>query len=317
LLEVGEAVENLSREGSIDELYHANYTAVLSMCARILRKREDAADAAQQVFVIALESLDLTLTRSAARAWLLTVARNHCLDLLRRRKRLGKALVTLGSDAGRGMDMESAVADRDFIGIVFKQLSRRERQALWHSAVESRPLADIAGRLRLSYMAAAQVLHRARRHAVAVAARVAVVVGVFQLGRQRAGGGLCLVTRLAAVAAVPLIVVSVQSSSATRQPPAALAPASVSAAAPSLGGGSPASPGVLGGTGVVPAGLQGRAPGVVANPGLLAPGSTATLNSAASAVRQLLNSLPSVPPVFTKPMPVPLGSAAPSPPPIH
>src|ERR1700737_4588065 len=174
-LELGEAVQKASRDGLIDDLYHANHAAVLRVCSSILRNPEDAADAAQEVFVIALESLDLTARRSAARAWLLTVARNHCLDLLRRRKRLGKALVTLGPDAGRGTDMETAVANRDFVSIVFQQLSSRERQALWQSAVESRPLGDIGVRLRLSYMAAAQVLRRARRHALQVAARVAVV----------------------------------------------------------------------------------------------------------------------------------------------
>jgi hypothetical protein len=125
---------------------------------------------------------------------LLTVARNHCLDLLRRRKRLGKALVTLGPDEGRGTDIENAVADRDFIDLVFKQLSKGERQALWQSAVESRPLADIASGLRLSYMAAAQVLHRARRHAVQAATRVALVFGIFHVGRQRPGAGLALYT---------------------------------------------------------------------------------------------------------------------------
>jgi len=291
-------VQNLNRDGLIDELYHANYAAVLSVCARILRSREDAADAPQQVFLVALESLDPTLSKDAARAWLLAVARNHCVDLLRRRKRLGEALVRLGTDGGRATDIETAVADRDFISVVFKQLSKRERQALWHSAVESRPVGDIAGRLRLSYMAAAQLLHRARRHAVQVAARVAVVFGIFQLGRQRPAGASALVARLVAVAAVPLIVVSVQSSSATRQP-ARLAPAAVSAAAPHQAAGSPVSP------------------GVVAGPGSLVPGSTATLSSAAIAVQQLLKSLPSVPPVLGSPAPVPLGSAAPSPPAIH
>src|SRR6266849_5602072 len=138
------------------ELYEANSTAVYRVCQRLLKNTDDAADATQQVFLIALESLDLKEKRGAARAWLLTVARNHCLDLLRRRKRLGEALVRLGTDGGRAPDMETAVADRDFISVVFKQLSKRERQALWHSAVESRPLGDIAGRLRLSYMAAAQ-----------------------------------------------------------------------------------------------------------------------------------------------------------------
>lgn len=302
-----EAVKDASREGLIDELYQANYAAVLRACSRILRNPEDAADAAQEVFVIALESLDLTTRRSAARAWLLTVARNHCLDLLRRRKRLGKALVTLGSEPGRGMDVETAVAERDFVGTVFKQLSRRERQALWHSAVESRPLADIAGRLRVSYMAAAQVLHRARRHAVQVAARVAVVFGVFQLGRQRPGGGSVLIARLAAAATVPLILVSVQSSSSPRQlvqpgpgpvsvagSSSMLAPNPASQVIPSgggQGGAAAASP------------LPAKVPDVVANPDSLVPGSTATIKSAVDAVRQLLSPLPSVPP-----LPSPLSS---------
>ena len=304
-------MQNSSRDGLIDELYQANYSAVLRACSRILRNPEDAADAAQEVFLIAIESLDLTARRSAARAWLLTVARNHCLDLLRRRKRLGKALVTLGSDASRGTDVETAVADRDFVGAVFKQLSKRERQALWHSAVESRPLADIAGRLRLSYMAAAQVLHRARRHAVQVAARVAVVVGVFQLGRQRPGGASVVFARLAAVATVPLILVSVQSSSATAPPvPSPIAaPNSASRVIPSPFGG-----GQTGGTVALPAPVGGGlVGGLTAQP----PGSTAALKSAVETVRQLLTPLPSVLPVVGVPTvlpsipPVPLPTSVP------
>lgn len=289
-------MQNLSRDGSIDELYNANYGAVLRVCSRILRNPEDAADAAQQVFLIALESLDLRVKTSPARAWLLTVARNHCLDLLRRRKRLGKALVTLGNDASGSVDMESAVADRDFVGIVFKQLSKRERQALWHSAVESRPVADIAGRLRLSYMAAAQVLHRARQHAVAVATRVAVVFGIFQLGRHRPAGGFALAaTRLAAIAAVPVIVVSIQSSSPTAQAastasPPASASQPTTMTAPTLAHApfpSPSGGGQGGGLPTTPL------------------GSTATLNSAIGVVRQLLRPLPSVPPMVGQPPALP------------
>src|SRR5437879_9949020 len=123
-------MQDVSRDGLIDELYHANYAAVLKACSRILRNPDDAADAAQQVFVIALESLDLTTRRSAARAWLLTGARNHCLDLLRRRKRLGKALVALTPHAGRPTDVEHADADRAFVGLGFTQLSNRERRSL-------------------------------------------------------------------------------------------------------------------------------------------------------------------------------------------
>ncbi len=284
----------------IDELYQANHALVLRACSRILRNPDDAADATQEVFLIALESLDPTAKSGAARAWLLTVARNHCLDLLRRRKRLGKALVTLGPDDGRKTDMETAVADRDFVDIVFKQLSKRERLALWHSAVESRPLADIASRLRLSYMAAAQVLHRARRNASKAAGRVAVVFGIFRLGRHQPGAGpLVVAQRVAAAVAVPLIVVSMNTSSAVPQAASAAPPAISAAQSPSGGGGSAAHP--------------SPAPAALPNPDSVLPGSTSTLNSATNTVDQLLRSLPSVPPVVGTAPAVPSVSPLPSP----
>jgi RNA polymerase sigma-70 factor (ECF subfamily) len=268
----------------------------------MLRNADDAADATQEVFLIALESLDPAAKNGTARAWLLTVARNHCLDLLRRRKRLGKALTTLGPDDGRGTDIETAVADRDFVDIVFKQLSTRERQALWQSAVESRPLADIASGLRLSYMAAAQVLHRARRRAVQAAARVAVVFGIFHIGKPRSGGGpLAAATRLAAVAAVPLIVVSMNASSPI--PPAAsssAAPAAVSAPGPTSAATAPHAISL-------PPAIGGR-DGVG--------GLASTLNSATDTVHQLLRSLPSVPPVVGKAPVLPSVPTLPSPSPL-
>jgi RNA polymerase sigma-70 factor (ECF subfamily) len=314
-LELGEEVQSASREGVINELYHANHAAVLRVCSRILRNPDDAADAAQESFLIALESIDPNAPSSVARAWLLRVARNHCLDLLRRRKRLGKAMVTLGHDAGQGADIETVVADRDFVDIVFRQLSRRERQALWQSAVESRPLAEIAGRLRLSYMAAAQVLHRARRHAVQVAGRVAVVFGIVNLGRQRPGGGsLLAATRLAAVAAVPLILISVQGSSPARDS-ADRGPAAVARAAPTVAQGSRTASRGSGGASEVAGAPQGL-PGAVPNPDSVLPGSTATLNSATNGIRQLLRLLPSVPPVLVSPTLLPSVSAVPSPPAI-
>jgi len=280
------------------EIYESNSTVVYRVCMRLLKNTEDAADATQEVFLRAFVSLTAEMQGEKARAWLITVARHHCLDVLRRKKRLGKALITLGAEPVLDSEAERTIVDRNFVHAILSQLRERERQALWQSAVESRPIGEIGRYLGISYLAAAQLLHRARRRAAQVAARVAVVFGTFQLGRQRPAGASALVARLVAVAAVPLIVVSVQSSSATRQP-ARLPPAAVSAAAPNQAGGSPVSP------------------GIVAGPGSLVPGSTATLDSAATAVQQLLKSLPSVPPVLATPAPVPLGSAAPSPPPIH
>ncbi len=286
----------------LDELYQSNQAAVFRVCSSILRNRDDAADATQQVFLVALESMDPSAKSGAARGWLLTVARNHCLDVLRRRKRLGKALVTLGPDARPGIDMENAVADRDFVDVVFKQLSARERQALWHSAVESRPLADIATRLQLSYMAAAQVLHRARQRAIRAAGRVAVVFGIFRLGRKRPGAGsLSAAHSLAAVAVVPLIIVSMTSSSPEGHPSSA-APAAAPVQARPVQAAAVASGVPSLNTGAVSGTVQG-----------LVPGSAGSLNSAVDTVRQLVKDVASKL-VTATPVAVPSVPALPSPP---
>jgi RNA polymerase sigma factor (sigma-70 family) len=240
-------------------LYEANFAAVFKRCGAILRSGDDAADAAHEVFLIALNSLAPDTEAKRARAWLLTVAQNHCVDLLRRRRRFGRALVTLGADRDARGDLEAGVVDRDFVDGLLRQLSLRERLALWQSAVEHRSLADIATGLQLSYAAAAQVVHRARQHAVRLGAGIAAILAVLRLPRmlRRAldrmaplrtdAQSLLDAHRLMALAALPVIAaISLQSSTATgtaQQPaPAVAAPA---AAATSSGLAAPGGLGAL------------------------------------------------------------------------
>jgi RNA polymerase sigma-70 factor, ECF subfamily len=218
------------RQAWLAELYESNYAPVFKTCSNVLRNPEDAADASQEVFLIAADSLRPGTTRATARAWLQTVARNHCVDVLRRRKRLGRVLVTLGPDNDERDDVAAAVADRDLVGAIFKRLSPVERQALWQSAVEHRAVTDIAGRLQLSYMAAAQVISRARRHALQLAARVAIALGVIRLGRN--AGRLSLTA--ARVAALPMITLSAIAIQTSGTPATAAALAGPGITAPAI-----------------------------------------------------------------------------------
>ena len=273
-----------------------------------------------------------------ARSWLLTVARNHCLDVLRRRKRQGRALVTLGGNPDNGADIETAIVDRDFANVVLSHLSVRERQALWQSAVESRPMADIATGLQLSYMAAAQVLHRARRHAASTAARFAVVIGGVRLwpGQRRNAtrrdlGGLSqssflTADRILALAAVPLaIVVAVQSSSSPTPAAAELLRRAQSVTTTTVGANAPTvgprllvpSPSGLGA-------LTGAGSSPLPATGALPPGTTYALSGAVEGVRRAVDQLPvptrsipaipTLPPVSASPPALPLPT--PSLPPI-
>ena len=232
---------NTERRAWLAELYESNLSPVFKTCCSVLRNPDDAADASQEVFLIAADSLQPGTSRAAASAWLQTVARNHSLDVLRRRKRLGRALVTLGADGDSGADPATGVADRDFVHGIFKKLSPRERQALWQSAVENRPIDDIAGQLRLSYAAAAQVIHRARRRALALAARVAIVFAILRLGRRASRISLTA----ARVAAVPMIAISAISIQTSGTPATAAIAAGSAGSAVSVPAVHPAPPGVV------------------------------------------------------------------------
>ena len=208
---------NLSdaRRRWLAELYEANSPAVFNLCRRLLNSRDDAADATHEVFLRAAASLSEPPTSAQARAWLITVARNHCIDLLRRRERLGLALTTLGATSDADAASVEAVEDRQLLLAVLKELGVRDREALWQSAVERRSLAEIARSFGLSYTAAAKLLSRARQRALVLAARLAAILGLAQLGR--GVRRVKLVQRsqqLAAVVVVPVLIAALVVSSA-------------------------------------------------------------------------------------------------------
>ncbi len=207
---------NLSdaRRRWLSELYEANSAAIFNLCRRLLDSREDAADAMHEVFLRAAASLFEPPRSPQARGWLTTVARNYCIDLLRRRERFGSALITLAATADAGGDSVQSVEDRELLTTVLRQLGVRDREALWQSAVELRSLPEIARSFNLSYTAAAQLLSRARRRAVLVAARLAVILGLAQLGQVfRRSNAAHRGQQLAAVVVVPIMVAAVVISS--------------------------------------------------------------------------------------------------------
>ena len=203
-----------ARRRWLSELYEANSAAIFNLCRRLLDSREDAADAMHEVFLRAAASLFEPPRSPQARGWLTTVTRNYCIDLLRRRERFGSALITLAATADAGGDSVQSVEDRELLTTVFRQLGVRDREALWQSAVELRSLPEIARSFNLSYTAAAQLLSRARRRAVLVAARLAVILGLAQLGQVfRRSNAAHRGQQLAAVVVVPIMVAAVVISS--------------------------------------------------------------------------------------------------------
>src|SRR5580692_10673089 len=68
------------------ELYREHAPAIFRFCRRAMPTREDAEDATMDIFIKVRQKLSQYDASRPFRAWLYTVAANHCWDLLRRRK---------------------------------------------------------------------------------------------------------------------------------------------------------------------------------------------------------------------------------------
>jgi len=99
-------------------LYTAHYRDVLLLCQRFFRQREDAEDAAAEVFLKLHRVLDRKDPSMPLRPWLWQVTRRHCIDKLRQRK---ADLAKRSPEADVGQ-----LADRSLSPL--SQLLRRERQ---------------------------------------------------------------------------------------------------------------------------------------------------------------------------------------------
>lgn len=76
-------------EGDQDAFAEIVYTfqdAVYNLCYRMLSNRTEAEDAAQEVFLKAYNNLSRYDPSRAFKTWILSIASNHCIDQIRKRR---------------------------------------------------------------------------------------------------------------------------------------------------------------------------------------------------------------------------------------
>lgn len=87
--------------------------AVHGLCVRLLRDPEEARDAAQEAFARAYASLEAFDASQPFAPWLLRIARNHCLDVLRRRLPEARRIdLDAGAEEGPPRDLADPSAPR-------------------------------------------------------------------------------------------------------------------------------------------------------------------------------------------------------------
>ena len=160
--------------GAFSALYERYEPRVWSLCYRITASADDAADATQDAFVKLLEKLpgrDEPVRNFAA--YVLTVARNACYDLLERRKRADPVEeipepsaaqsavdpVPPEDDPARAVLLESA---RDEVSAANERLEPRHREVLALREAEELSYDEIADVMGMNRNSVAQLILRAR-----------------------------------------------------------------------------------------------------------------------------------------------------------
>lgn len=113
-----------------DELYRSHYRRVFGLCLRLLGQRAQAEDAAQEVFVRAYRARGSYDPGQPFSSWVLAIASNHCIDLIRRRSRTPRLFDDPDTEIAELESAEPAAAE---------VLADAEREADVRQAIETLP----------------------------------------------------------------------------------------------------------------------------------------------------------------------------------
>ena len=154
------------------ELVRAHQARMLRLCTALLGDSTLAEDAAQDVFFKAYQALSSFRGQSAFSTWLYRIASNHCLDLLRKRRReRAESLDALIDTSGEPLhqwlatpqDPTTTLANTELAQRALAQLSPEYRLILTLREVEGLSYQELAETLRCSLDAVKARLRRARQ----------------------------------------------------------------------------------------------------------------------------------------------------------
>jgi RNA polymerase sigma-70 factor (ECF subfamily) len=132
------------------------YRRIFALCLGILANVHDAEDVAQEALLKGLQNLHELARPERFEPWILRIAKNLCLDVLRRRKRARKLPVepepTTGGDTHGNHDLERAIA----------RLPEKLRLPLTMFYFENKDAASVARKLGISPSLAYERIRAAR-----------------------------------------------------------------------------------------------------------------------------------------------------------
>ena len=140
----------LSDRKAFDELYSTASPKLFAVSMRILRDRSIAEDALQEVFIkIWQKASSFRAGQQAPMAWLVTIARNHAIDLIRANKRVHDDLedhYDIKSADPTPEQASIASSERERIDNCLEALEPKKAEAVVSAYVEGYSYQELADR---------------------------------------------------------------------------------------------------------------------------------------------------------------------------
>lgn len=145
-------------------LYNRHKGAVYAFTSKMLLDRQAAQDVTQETFIRVYENRDRLQRTGAFKSWLFTIARNQCLNYLRRTNRLqpldDEVPVPVGEGAGAQLERKEAI---DLVNGVLERLKPDYREIIVLREYQNLNYEEIAAVTRTTVSAVKSKLFKARR----------------------------------------------------------------------------------------------------------------------------------------------------------
>ena len=149
---------------------------IFAVVYRVLRRREDVEEIAQEIFLKAYLAAGTYNFESSFGTWLMRIAVNHCYDHLRRRRsskvtyfsemsEVGERAVLAGSESREtsGDRLEQQLESQDLVEKLLERAPAEDRVILTLKELEDMSVKEIAEVLKLNAGTVKVRLHRARK----------------------------------------------------------------------------------------------------------------------------------------------------------
>lgn len=155
---------------NFEEIFNTHKERVFSLCFRYLQQEQEAEDAVQEVFVKVFYKLDTFKAESQIGTWIYRIAINHCLDILKSKKRKQQILrfvsflpfvaENMGQDESKLEDKEAYQQLQNKLHL----LPEKQLTALVLNKLEGLSIDQVAQIMSLSYKAVESLLQRGKQN---------------------------------------------------------------------------------------------------------------------------------------------------------